>query len=62
MSDRGMSWLGPLVFGLAYQLTGSYRDAIVSLVVFFMIGFVLLARVPVRRAVRDAGNPVPTRI
>ncbi|MFC9457195.1 MFS transporter [Streptomyces sp. NPDC056983] len=62
MSDRGMSWLGPLVFGLAYQLTGSYRDAIVSLVVFFMIGFVLLARVPVRQAVRDAGNPVPTRI
>ncbi|MFB6674236.1 MFS transporter [Streptomyces sp. NPDC056390] len=62
MSDRGMSWLGPLVFGLAYQLTGSYRDAIVSLVAFFMIGFVLLARVPVRQAVRDAGNPVPTRI
>ncbi|MCX4646776.1 MULTISPECIES: MFS transporter [unclassified Streptomyces] len=62
MSDRGMSWLGPLVFGLAYQLTGSYRDAIVSLVAFFMIGFMLLARVPVRQAVRDAGNPVPTRI
>ncbi|MFH8736230.1 MULTISPECIES: MFS transporter [unclassified Streptomyces] len=62
MSDRGMSWLGPLVFGLAYQLTGSYRDAIVSLVAFFMIGFVLLARVPVRQAVRAAGNPVPTRI
>jgi UMF1 family MFS transporter len=62
MSDRGMSWLGPLVFGLAYQLTGSYRDAIVSLVAFFALGFVLLARVPVRQAVRDAGNPVPTRI
>ncbi|WP_329298552.1 MFS transporter [Streptomyces sp. NBC_00659] len=62
MSDRGMSWLGPLLFGLTYQLTGSYRDAIISLVVFFVIGFVLLARVPVRRAVRDAGNPVPERI
>ncbi|MFI7343203.1 MFS transporter [Streptomyces sp. NPDC050085] len=62
MSDRGMSWLGPLVFGLAYQLTGSYRDAIVSLVAFFLIGFALLARVPVRQAVRDAGNSVPTRI
>ncbi|MEU6395114.1 MFS transporter [Streptomyces sp. NPDC046939] len=62
MSDRGMSWLGPLVFGLAYQLTGSYRDAIVSLVLFFLVGFALLARVPVRRAVRDAGNDVPTRI
>jgi UMF1 family MFS transporter len=62
MSDRGMSWLGPLLFGLTYQLTGSYRDAIISLVVFFVLGFLLLARVPVRRAVRDAGNPVPARI
>ncbi|MEU5635372.1 MFS transporter [Streptomyces rishiriensis] len=62
MSDRGMSWLGPLLFGITYQLTGSYRDAIVSLVAFFVIGFLLLARVPVRRAIGDAGNPVPERI
>ncbi|AZQ33374.1 MFS transporter [Streptomyces cyaneochromogenes] len=62
MSDRGMSWLGPLLFGLTYQLTGSYRDAIISLVIFFVIGFALLARVPVRRAISDAGNPVPTTI
>ncbi|WP_425329499.1 MFS transporter [Streptomyces inhibens] len=62
MSDRGVSWLGPLVFGVAYQLTGSYRDAIVSLVAFFLVGFVLLARVPVGRAIAAAGNPVPDRI
>ncbi|MFE2533939.1 MFS transporter [Streptomyces sp. NPDC059371] len=62
MSDRGMSWLGPLLFGLTYQLTGSYRDAIISLVVFFVIGFVLLARVQVRQAIRDAGNPVPEMV
>lgn len=62
LSDRGLSWLGPLVFGLAYQLTGSYRDAIISLAVFFALGFVLLARVPVRQAVEAAGNPVPERI
>ncbi|TXS47614.1 MFS transporter [Streptomyces sp. OR43] len=62
MSDRGLSWLGPLVFGLAYQLTGSYRDAIISLVVFFVVGSVLLASVPVRQAVAAAGNPVPERI
>ncbi|WP_073945772.1 MFS transporter [Streptomyces kebangsaanensis] len=62
MSDRGMSWLGPLLFGITYQLTGSYRDAILSLVAFFVLGFVLLARVPVRRAIADAGNPVPGRI
>ncbi|MEV5267088.1 MFS transporter [Streptomyces werraensis] len=62
ISDRGLSWLGPLLFGLTYQLTGSYRDAIVSLVGFFVLGFVLLARVPVHRAIADAGNPVPQRI
>ncbi|MFD9320893.1 MFS transporter [Streptomyces sp. NPDC060053] len=62
MSDRGMSWLGPLLFGVTYQLTGSYRDAIISLVIFFVVGFLLLARVPVRQAIRDAGNPVPERI
>ncbi|MEU6818734.1 MFS transporter [Streptomyces sp. NPDC046860] len=62
LSDRGMSWLGPLLFGVTYQLSGSYRSAIVSLVAFFVIGFVLLARVPVRRAIGEAGNPVPERI
>ncbi|WP_037859902.1 MFS transporter [Streptomyces sp. NRRL S-340] len=62
MSDRGMSWLGPLLFGITYQLTGSYRDAIVSLVAFFVIGFALLARVPVARAIQSAGNAAPGRI
>ncbi|MEU9667991.1 MFS transporter [Streptomyces bobili] len=62
VSDRGTSWLGPLVFGITYQVTGSYRDAIISLVIFFVLGFLLLARVPVRQAIADAGNPVPERI
>jgi MFS transporter, UMF1 family len=62
MSDRGMSWLGPLLFGITYQLTGSYRSAIISLVAFFVIGFALLARVPVRQAISEAGNPVPQKI
>ncbi|MEU0969715.1 MFS transporter [Streptomyces sp. NPDC005917] len=62
MSDRGMSWLGPLLFGITFQLTGSYRSAIISLVAFFVIGFALLARVPVRRAIGEAGNAVPQKI
>jgi UMF1 family MFS transporter len=62
MSDRGLSWLGPLVFGLTYQLTGSYREAIISLAIFFVMGFFLLARVPVRVAAAAAGNAVPDRI
>ncbi len=59
MSDRGTSWFGPLLFGLAFQLTGDYRYAIISLVVFFVVGFVLLARVPVRRAVAAVGRSAP---
>ncbi len=59
ISDSGTSWLGPLVFGLTYQNTGSYRGALFSLVVFFVVGFVLLLRVPARRAVEAAGNEAP---
>ncbi|MFE4393367.1 MULTISPECIES: MFS transporter [Streptomycetaceae] len=62
VSDRGTSWMGPLVFGLAYQLTGSYRSAIISLLVFFVIGFAVLLKVPVRRAIEAVGNPVPERL
>lgn len=45
VSDRGTSWIGPLLFGLALQLTGSYRVAILSLVILFAIGFALLVRI-----------------
>ena len=39
VSDKGTSWLAPLMFGLALQFTGSYRVAILSLVVFFIVGW-----------------------
>ncbi|HEV7203695.1 MAG TPA: MFS transporter [Jatrophihabitans sp.] len=62
ISDAGTSFLGPLLFGLAYQNTGNYRSALISLVVFFVVGFVLLLLVPVRRGIVAAGNPPPERI
>jgi MFS-type transporter involved in bile tolerance (Atg22 family) len=62
ISDRGTSWLGPLAFGLTFQLTGSYRLAIFSLVIFFVAGFVALALLPMRRAVVAAGNQPPERL
>lgn len=62
VSDGGTSWLGPLLFGLAFQTTGSYRSALFSLVVFFVVGFVLLAMVPVRQAIAAAGNAAPARV
>jgi MFS transporter, UMF1 family len=48
-----------LMFGLVFQLTHSYRWAILTLVVFFVVGGLLLARVDVRRGIRDAGNGTP---
>lgn len=59
VSDRGTSWLGPLLFGLALQFTGSYRIAILSLVIFFVLGLALLLKVDVRRAAVEAGNAPP---
>jgi MFS transporter, UMF1 family len=59
ISDKGSSWLGPLVFGVINQVAGNYRVAIVSLVPFFVAGIVLLALVPVRRAILAVGNTPP---
>ena len=61
VSDKGTSWLAPLLFGLALQLTGSYRVAILSLVVLFAAGLALLSLVSLRRAALEAGNEAPTR-
>jgi UMF1 family MFS transporter len=59
VSDKGTSWLAPLIFGLTLQYTGSYQYAILSLIVFFILGLVLLAKVDVKKAAREAGNEAP---
>lgn len=59
ISERGTSWIGPVVFGLAVQVTGSSRAALLPLIVFFAIGIVMLLFTDMRRAIRDAGNEVP---
>ncbi len=60
--ERGTSWLGTLAFGVAHQVTGSYRVAIVVLVVFFVVGGLLLSRVDMRRGIVEAGNQLPAVI
>ena len=62
ISDKGTSWLGPLLFGLVFQITDSYRIGIVSLILFFLVGGVLLALVPIRQAIVAAGNTPPRLI
>lgn len=44
ISERGTSWMAPLIFGLVFQFTGSYRLAIFSLMLFFIIGLVLFIK------------------
>jgi UMF1 family MFS transporter len=58
-AERGTSWFGTFLFGLMFQLTDSYRPAILSLIVFFVIGGALLVKVDVRRGIADAGNEQP---
>lgn len=60
IAERGTSWLGPLTFGLVVGATGSYRQAILSLVVLFVAGFVLLLFTNADQAVLDAGNRRPS--
>ncbi|MPY96947.1 MAG: MFS transporter [Actinophytocola sp.] len=62
MTERGTSWMGPLLFGVIADATGSFRPAIIALTVFFVVGFCLLALVPVRRAIRAAGNEPPALV
>ncbi|HXP87771.1 MAG TPA: MFS transporter [Bryobacteraceae bacterium] len=53
ISDKGTSWLCPVLFGLALQFTGSYRLAILSLVVFFAAGLLVLLKVDVEQGERE---------
>ena len=56
ISDKGTSWISPLVFGLAMQWTGNYRLAILSLILFFAAGLLVLLRVNVAKGMLESGN------
>jgi UMF1 family MFS transporter len=60
--ERGTSWFGTLLFGLVFQLSGSYRPAIVSLLVFFVLGAFFLLRLDPRRGIQEAGNALPAAV
>jgi UMF1 family MFS transporter len=53
ISERGTSWIGPLVFGLANQIFGSLRPALLSLIFFFLMGLIILPFVNVNKAISD---------
>jgi UMF1 family MFS transporter len=58
--ERGTSWFGTFLFGVVFQLSGSYRPAIVALVVFFVLGAFFMLRLDPRRGILEAGNRTPS--
>jgi UMF1 family MFS transporter len=62
ISERGTSWIGPIVFAIAVQQTGSSRSAILPIIAFFLFGMVVLYFTNVRAAIQEAGNKVPAVI
>jgi UMF1 family MFS transporter len=59
VSERGTSWMGPLLFSIVIARTGSYRQALLSLIFFFVVGLVVLWITDTDRGIREAGNVVP---
>ena len=56
VGDKGTSWLGPPTFGIALQLTGSYRIAILSLIIFFVLGLAVLTQADVKKGQFDVAR------
>lgn len=53
VSERGTSWTGPLIFGLANQMFGSLRYGILALIFYFIAGLIVLPLVNVNKAKED---------
>lgn len=62
VSGSGSSIFGTLLFGITVQVTGNFREAILSLIVLFVLGLGLLLLVNVPRAVAAAGNALPASL
>jgi UMF1 family MFS transporter len=54
ISEKGTSWLGQLIFAAVVNTTGSYRQAILALIVFFFVGGTILLFTDVEKGVEEA--------
>jgi UMF1 family MFS transporter len=57
VSERGTSWMGPLLFSVVIARTGSYRQALLSLIFFFVVGLIVLAITNTDKAIQQASVP-----
>lgn len=59
ISEKGTSWMGQLLFVIVVGITNSYRQAILALIVFFVIGSLILLFTDTTKAIHEAGNLTP---
>jgi len=58
VSERGTSWMGPLLFSVVIARTGSYRLALLSLIFFFVVGLVMLWITDTNRGIKEANREI----
>ena len=56
VSERGTSWMGPLLFSIVIARTGSYRQALLSLIFFFVVGLVVLLMTNTDKGIQQANE------
>ncbi|QDP39698.1 MFS transporter [Radiobacillus deserti] len=54
ISSKFAAVFGPFLFGIVGQLTGNSRFGIISLLVFFIVGIILLHRVNIEKGIEEA--------
>lgn len=59
MSSKFAGIFGPLAFAVVSQTTGTSRLSIISLIVFFIAGAILLSRVDIRKGINTASGESP---
>jgi UMF1 family MFS transporter len=59
ISEKGTSWMGQLMFTIIVGATGSFRQAILGLIFFFIAGSIILLFTDTTRAIHEAGNLTP---
>ena len=59
ISEKGTSWMGQLLFTIIIGATGSFRQAILALIIFFVGGSIILLFTDTTKAIHEAGNLTP---
>lgn len=59
ISEKGTSWMGQLMFTIIVGATGSFRQAILGLIFFFIVGSIVLLFTDTAKAIHEAGNLTP---